>query len=243
MRIWPAIDIRDGNCVRRKQGDAQRETVYGSSPADMALRWVSDGADGIRVVDLDGASQGTPVNFDAIAELAREVDVPVLAGGGIRDTETIVRFLDAGVDKIAVATRALNDPVWAAEITQRYPGKIYVAIDCRDGFAASDGWQNTTDVSAFELASEISRLPLAGIIYTDISKDGMLSGPNFEAIGRVNETVNVPVIASGGVATLEDVSRLATLGLAGCVVGRSLYDGHLTLAQVINAADAGVSTS
>ena len=243
MQIWPAIDIRNGKCVRLRQGDYQRETVYGSSPADMAHRWVSDGASGLHIVDLDGAREGTSQNWEAIAEIARQIDLPIQVGGGIRDVETMDRYHDMGIKRWVIGTRALKDPQWATEMIERYPDQILIGIDALDGYAASDGWLQKTQIAAVDFAKQISRQPIAGIIYTDISKDGMLSGPNLEAMGQMKETVDVPVIASGGVTTVDDIARLAALGLAGCIVGRALYEGHLTLAQSINAAGTGVSTS
>ena len=243
MQIWPAIDIRDGRCVRLVQGDYLQETVYGSSPADMAHRWVSEGAQGLHIVDLDGAREGVSHNFDAIAKVAEEIEVPLQVGGGIRETSVVERFLKAGVQRLVIGTRALKDPTWAEATIRSYPDQILIALDSRDGMAATDGWLQTSEISDFEFAAQMAALPIAGIIYTDISRDGMLSGPNFEAMGQMNENVDVPVIASGGVTTAEDISRLSALGLAGCIVGRALYESRLTLQQAINAAVTGVSAS
>lgn len=243
MQIWPAIDIRNGKCVRLRQGDYQQETVYGSSPADMAHRWVSDGASGLHIVDLDGAREGTSQNHEAIAEIALQISVPIQVGGGIRDVETMDRYHDMGIKRWVIGTRALKDPGWVNEMIGRYPDQILIGIDALDGYAASDGWLKTSRISAIDFAKQVSTQPIAGIIYTDISKDGMLSGPNLEAMRLMKETVDVQVIASGGVTTVDDIARLAALGLAGCIVGRALYEGRLTLSQAINAAVTGVSTS
>lgn len=243
MQIWPAIDIRSGKCVRLMQGDYKQETVYGDSPADMAHRWVSEGATGLHIVDLDGAREGVSQNFDAIAKIAAEVDVPIQVGGGIRDTDVIDQFLSVGVSRLVIGTRALKDPEWAKETIQRYPKQILIGLDSRDGKAATDGWLETSEVSDLEFAAEMAAFPIAGIIYTDITKDGMLSGPNLEALGQMNENVNVPVIASGGVTTVDDISRLSALELAGCIVGRALYEGRLTLSQAIIAGATSVSAS
>jgi phosphoribosylformimino-5-aminoimidazole carboxamide ribotide isomerase len=243
MQIWPAIDIRNGKCVRLRQGDYRQETVYGSSPADMAHRWVADGATGLHIVDLDGARDGVSRNHDAIAEIARQINVPIQVGGGIRDVATMDHYHEMGIKRWVIGTRALQDPQWVRTMIDRFPDQILIGIDALDGYAVTDGWLKKTQVSAVEFARQISAQPIAGIIYTDISKDGMLSGPNLEAMRQMQQAVDVPVIASGGVTTADDIVRLAALGLAGCIVGRALYEGRLTLDQAIDAAGTGVSTS
>ena len=245
MQIWPAIDIRGGKCVRLVQGDYDRETIYGSSPADMAARWTAEGAKALHVVNLDGARTGndSKANLAAIELLAREVEVPIQVGGGIRDEETIQQFLEMGIKRFVIGTRALKDETWATRMIQRHPEQIVIGIDSRDGFVAIEGWENTTDVLAIEFARKISKLPVAGIIYTDISKDGMLQGPNLEAMEEMSRAVDVPVIASGGVTTTEDIANLAALNLSGCIIGRALYEGRLSLTDAIAAADPGVSAN
>ena len=243
MQIWPAIDIRAGRCVRLIQGDYEQETVYGNSPADMAIRWVADGATGLHLVDLDGAKTGKSENFEAIAKIAEQVKVPIQVGGGIRDAEIITRYLEIGIRRIVLGTKAFKDPDWASEISRKFPGTILIGLDSRDGKVATDGWMETSETADVDFALKMSQQPIAGIIYTDISKDGMLAGPNFDAMEKMNNQVNVPVIASGGVTTTSDISRLSSLGLAGCVVGRALYEGKLTLGQAIDAAENGVSAS
>ena len=243
MQIWPAIDIRDGKCVRLKQGDYQQETVYGESPVEMAMHWVDQGAQFLHLVDLDAARDGSSANFDAIAKVAKQLNIPVQIGGGIRDEQTIQKYIDAGIQRLVVGTRALKDPDWAKEVIKQFPNQIVIGLDSRDGKAATDGWLETSEISDLEFAKDMAQFPIAGIVYTDITKDGMLSGPNFEALELMNDSVNVPVIASGGVTTVEDISQLASKGLAGCIVGRTLYEGRLTLGQAIKAAATGVSTS
>ncbi len=242
MQIWPAIDIRGGKCVRLTQGDYQRETVYGTSPADMAHRWVADGATGLHIVDLDAARDGTSDNREAIASIIEEVSVPCQLGGGIRDRETIGNFVELGLERLVIGTKALTDPEWLAEMCEAYPNRLLVAIDAREGHVTTDGWQKISDVSATELAQQISSKQLAGIIYTDIAKDGMMSGPNFEAMREMADAVSVPLICSGGVTTVDDVSRLAQLGLSGCVIGRALYEGRLTLHEALAAAGSKLSS-
>ncbi len=243
MQILPAIDIRGGKCVRLAQGDYRRETVYGANPADMAHRWVADGATGLHLVDLDGARDGSISNRDAIARIIEEVSVPCQLGGGIRDLETIADYLKLGVSKLVVGTKALTDPEWLAAMSEAYPQQLLVSIDARDGLVSTDGWQNISDVGATQLARQISSNKLAGMIYTDISKDGMLSGPNFDAIREMVQAVDMPLIGSGGVTTTDDVVKLAQLGLAGCVIGRALYEGRLTLQEAMAAGGSRVSSA
>jgi len=238
MEIWPAIDLRGGNCVRLLQGDYSRETVFGRDPAAMARRWVAEGARCLHLVDLDGARDGRSVNREAIEAIVAAVDIPCELGGGIRDEETIGQMLDLGLTRLVIGTQALKDPAWFREMCHRFPGRLAVGIDARDGHVATDGWLATSEVSATELAREISREPIAAIIYTDIARDGMMAGPNFAAMDEMNRAVKVPVVASGGVTAADDVRRLAELGLTGCIIGRTLYEGNLTLAAALAAAVA-----
>lgn len=241
MQIWPAIDIRGGRCVRLVQGDYDQETVYGFNPADMAVRFQADGATGLHLVDLDGARDGDNPNQKQIAEVVNEVNVPCQLGGGIRNEKTIRDYLDLGLSRLIVGTKALTDAAWLVEMCGKYPGKLVVAIDARDGRVSTDGWKKTSETNAVDLAQKISANAIAGIIYTDIAKDGMLGGPNITAMQEMVSAVDVPVIASGGVTTAEDVARLTTVGVEGCVVGRALYEGHLTLQDAMVAARKEVS--
>lgn len=236
MQILPAVAIRSGRCVRLAQGDYQRETVYGDSPADMAIRWVNDGAESLYLVDLDGARDGSIGNFESICEIVQQAQVPMMLGGGIRDETTIKRYLDVGVDRLVVGTRALNEPQWAIQMVNKYPNQIMLGLDARDGFLATDGWLRTTTLSAVDFAQQMANYPIAGIIFTDIAKDGTLEGPNFEAQKQLRDAVSVPIYASGGIANVDDVSRLAALRLNGCVIGRALYEGRLTLADSFKAS-------
>lgn len=238
MEVWPAIDLRGGNCVRLLQGDYDRETVFGHDPAAMARRWVSEGAQYLHLVDLDGARDGRSVNRAAIEAIVQAVQIPCELGGGIRDRETIRQMLELGLTRLVIGTKALKDPVWFRSMCREFPGRLVIGIDARDGRAATDGWLSVSDVPAVPLAREISREPIAAIVYTDIARDGMMSGPNFEAMEQMQQAVDVPVVASGGVTTAEDVSELARRGLAGCIIGRTLYEGKLTLASALAAASA-----
>lgn len=238
MEIWPAIDLRGGNCVRLLQGDYSRETVFGCDPAAMARRWVAEGARCLHLVDLDGARDGRSVNRDAIAAIVGAVDVPCELGGGIRDEETIRQMLDLGLTRLVIGTKALKDPAWFQEMCRRFPGRLAAGIDARDGRVATDGWLATSEISATDLARLIAREPIAAIIYTDIARDGMMAGPNFAAMDEMNRAVDVPVVASGGVTAADDVRRLADPGLTGCIIGRTLYEGKLTLSAALAAAAA-----
>ena len=235
MKIWPAVDIRGGQCVRLIQGDYDQETVYGANPADMAIRWASDGAGQIHLVDLDGARDGSTANRQAVAEIVNSVEVPCQLGGGIRDRVTVAEYLGLGVDRLVIGTKAQKDPDWLSAICKEFPERIVIGLDARSGMVATDGWLQTSDTPASELAKRYSKLPIAGIVYTDITRDGMLKGPNLEALIDIIDAVDVPVIASGGVTTSEDVTEIAKLGAAGCIIGRSLYEGKMTLADAMDA--------
>ena len=237
MQIWPAIDLRGGKCVRLKQGDYQRETVYGDDPAAMARQWVGQGARCLHLVDLDGARDGSTANFDAVRQIVTAIDVPCELGGGIRDEDAIARYLKLGLTRLIVGTRALKEPAWFREMCRRFPQQLALAIDARAGLVAIDGWQQTTATSAIALAREFATEPLAAVIYTDISRDGMLQGPNLTAMAEMKSAVSLPVIASGGVTTAADVRQLAETGLDGCIIGRALYEGNLTLADALSAAE------
>jgi phosphoribosylformimino-5-aminoimidazole carboxamide ribotide isomerase len=237
MQIWPAIDLRGGKCVRLRQGDYQRETIYGDDPAEMARRWVDQGATCLHLVDLDGARDGTNANLAAVKQIVAAVQVPCELGGGIRDEGTIERLLGIGLSRLVVGTRALKEPEWLRGVVRRFPGQLALGIDAKGGFVATDGWLETSKTRAVELAGQFAGEPLSAIIYTDIARDGMLQGPNFEAMAEMNDAVEQEVIASGGVTKAEDVRRLAALGLAGCIVGRALYEETLTLAAALAAAE------
>ncbi len=231
MELIPAIDLRGGRCVRLIQGDYDRETVFGDDPPAMAEHWVRQGAIRLHLVDLDGAKLGKPVNVESVREILARVDIPCQLGGGVRDETTLNAWLGSGIDRVIVGTKALTDPSWFADLATRYPGQLVLALDARDGLVATAGWIETSIVEATTLARELDHLPLAAIIYTDVTRDGMLEGPNLETTGALASTLKTPVIASGGVGSLEDLAQLATLPLAGCIVGRALYDGRFTLEE------------
>ena len=243
MIILPAIDVRGGQCVRLQQGDYGRETVFGADPAAMARRWVADGARYHHIVDLDGAKEGRPINGDSVQGIVQAGGVPCQLGGGLRTEADIALALSWGVERVVIGTRALKAPGWFEEMCRRFPGKIVLGIDARDGKVATEGWLEVSELGALDLAQRFDSFPLAALVYTDIGRDGMLQGANVEAMAQMAQAVKVPVIASGGVTTAEDVQQLATGGLAGCIVGRALYEGKLNLTDLINKFEIRMSKS
>jgi phosphoribosylformimino-5-aminoimidazole carboxamide ribotide isomerase len=237
MQVWPAIDLRGGKCVRLRQGDYQRETVYGDDPAAMAGQWVSQGAKCLHLVDLDGARDGSRANFAAVREICQAAQVPCELGGGIRDEATIAAYLDLGLSRLVVGTRALKEPDWFRQMCRKYPQRLALGIDAKGGLVATDGWLETSSTPAVDFARQFDGEPLAAIVYTDIARDGMLLGPNLPAMAEMRAATKLPVIASGGVTGADDVRQLARLGLAGCIIGRALYEETLTLASALAAAE------
>jgi len=235
VQIWPAIDLRGGKCVRLRQGDYARETVYGD-PAEMAQRWLDKGADCLHLVDLDGARDGNNANLEAVKAILAVAKVPCQLGGGVRDEARIQMLLDLGLSRLVVGTKALKEPDWFREMCRKFPGKLALGIDARDGMVATDGWLETSKTDAVSMAKDFEGEPLAAIIYTDISRDGMLSGPNVPAMEQMQKAVKIPVLASGGVAVVGDIVALKKAGMPGAIVGRSLYEGTLTLEDALLAA-------
>ena len=233
MQIYPAIDLRDGKCVRLKQGDYAQETVFGADPAAMAQRWVSEGATYLHLVDLDGAKEGRPTNGRSIRAIVKAAGVPCQLGGGLRTENDIHEALSWGVTRVIVGTKALESPAWLGQMAQRFPGRIVLGIDAKNGKVATGGWLDVSEIDALDLARQCARPPLSAIIYTDISRDGMMQGANVSAMAAMAAAVPVPVIASGGVTNLDDVRRLQESGLAGCIIGRALYEGQLSLREVV----------
>jgi phosphoribosylformimino-5-aminoimidazole carboxamide ribotide isomerase len=239
--VIPAIDLKDGKCVRLAQGDFKRATVYGDHPADVARIWQRQGAERIHVVDLDGSLAGSPRNRTAVEDILREVDIPVELGGGIRDMATIEAYIRLGVRWVILGTAAIRNEALAREACQTFPDGIILGIDAAGGLVAVQGWTEKTAVSAAELARRYEQYRIAAIVYTDISRDGMETGVNIEATGALAQAVGVPVIASGGVSGLQDIEQLLTIerhGVMGVIVGRSLYTGALSLEEAIRVVNS-----
>ncbi len=241
MQIWPAIDLRGGKCVRLLQGDYRRELVFGEDPAAMARRLVDDGAQFLHLVDLDGARDGTPTNLPSVRAILQAVSIPCELGGGIRDEQTISTLLELGLSRLVVGTQALREREWFVSMARRFPQRLVLGIDARNGRVATDGWLEISTTSAVEMAKQFEAEPLAALIYTDIATDGMLAGPNVAAMREMQQAVKLPVVASGGVTTADDVARLAAIPMAGCIVGRALYERRLTIADALRAADSETS--
>ncbi len=236
MLVIPAIDLKNGKCVRLSQGDMHRETVYSLDPAETARQWRALGARRLHIVDLDGAVGGKPHNREAIRRIRSAVDMHIELGGGIRDLDTVKACLDDGIDSVILGTAAIKDPVLRAAACERYPGRIIIGIDARDGMVSVQGWTETTATSAIDFARELDPAAVAAIIFTDISRDGMLTGPNIESTVALARSVSIPVIASGGISSLGDIRRLmevASCGIMGAITGRALYTGDLDLAECI----------
>lgn len=232
MLILPAIDLRGGKCVRLRQGDYAKETVFGDDPAAMARRWVEEGARYLHVVDLDGAKEGRPVNTQAIRAIVREAGAPCQLGGGLRSIVAIEEALALGVDRVILGTKAASDPEWFASVVARYPDRIVLGLDARNGMVATEGWIANTTLSALELARRYEELPLAAIVYTDVARDGMMQGPNLDAIEELALSTRHLVVASGGVASVEDVLALKHRGIGACILGRSIYEGNIKLQEL-----------
>lgn len=238
FELWPAIDLRGGQCVRLRQGDYAQETVYGADPAEMARIWVNQGAEYLHLVDLDGARDGRPTNLPSVRAILAAVTVPCEFGGGIRDTDTIRQLLDVGLARLVLGTRALADQAWFRKTVREFPGRLVLGIDAKDGLVATHGWLEVSSVRAVDLAHDFEQEPLAAIIYTDIATDGMLAGPNLAAMDEMQRAVQLPVIASGGVTTVDDVRQLAALPVAGAIIGRALYEGRMSLPEALAATQS-----
>jgi phosphoribosylformimino-5-aminoimidazole carboxamide ribotide isomerase len=236
VEIWPAIDLRGGRCVRLKQGDYHRETVFGEDPAQMARHWLSHGARRFHLVDLDGARAGQAGNLPSVQAIVAAVGVPCELGGGIRSEEAIRQRLEMGLARLVIGTLAVREPEWFRRMCRQFPGRLVLGLDARDGCVATDGWTATSRMDAIEAARQFAAEPLAAIVYTDIATDGMMAGPNVAAMAQMQAAVELPVIASGGVTTADDVAQLAAAGLAGCIIGRALYEGAISLEQAHAAA-------
>ena len=232
MLIYPAIDIKDGKCVMLTQGKFHKEKIYYDDPKEVAKLWEKKGAKALHIVDLDGALEGKSKNLGIIEEIIREINIPIQIGGGVRNLETIRILVDIGADKVIIGTKAVQDEEMLRQAIDIYREKIAVAIDAKDGCIAVDGWTKTSPVDALQFAKKIQQLGGKTIIYTDIARDGMLKGPNFEAIRDINNSVSIDVIASGGISSVDDLRKLSEIGIAGAIVGKALYEKKINLTDL-----------
>ncbi|MFG0333101.1 MAG: 1-(5-phosphoribosyl)-5-[(5-phosphoribosylamino)methylideneamino]imidazole-4-carboxamide isomerase [Maioricimonas sp. JB049] len=245
MQILPAIDIRDGQCVRLRQGDYDQQTVFDADPVAVARNWRDGGASRLHLVDLDGARAGRPVNLDIVRRIVAETGLPCQLGGGIRNDESVREVLEeAGIDRVIIGTQALKQPEWFREIVAKYPGRVALGIDARDSMVATEGWLDVSKTSALELAEQYRGLDVAAVIYTNIANDGMMQGVDQRTIDDMIALtqLGLSVIASGGVTTMEDVTRLTEVSrqhpkLVGAIIGRALYEGTIDVSQAVQVAE------
>jgi len=239
MIIIPAVDIKKGRCVRLFQGRMDKETVFSDDPAAMAKRWGDEGAEIIHVIDLDGAIKKSPQNLNSISKIIDSVNAHIQVGGGIRDKKTVGLLLDLGAERVIIGTEAIKNPNFVKDACKAFPGRIIVGIDARNGFVAIEGWTKTTKTKAVDLAKQFEDCGVAVINFTDIHRDGMQTGPNIDETRLLAEAVSIPVVASGGVSTIEDIKNLLPLkevGVVGIITGRALYSGSLKLKEAIKIA-------
>lgn len=241
MLIIPAIDLKEGRCVRLRQGRMEDADVFSDDPLAVAARWVAAGARRLHLVDLDGAFAGSPINAVVIEQISKRwPELPIQIGGGIRTMQHIQTYLDSGVDYCIIGTKAVTDPEFVIQACREYPGKIIIGIDAKEGFVATEGWATVSDQTAIALAKKFEQQGVRAIVYTDISRDGMMQGVNVEATKKLAEALTIPVIASGGVSSLADIQALGAVaysGIMGAIVGRALYEGALDLAEAQKNAD------
>lgn len=236
MIVYPAIDIRGGRCVRLIEGDFSRETMFDADPVDSAARWASAGAEWMHIVDLDGSVAGRPVNLPAIGRIRAAVGARLQLGGGIRSLAHIESALSSGIDRVVLGTSAVQNRTLVEDAVKEWPGKIAVGLDARDGLLATRGWLDQTEIKALDVANELRAAGVIDFIFTDISRDGTLKGPNLAALGELQDVLGGGLIASGGVGSMADIRLLAKLGVDGVIIGRALYDGRLNLREVLSAA-------
>ncbi|MEX1664455.1 1-(5-phosphoribosyl)-5-[(5-phosphoribosylamino)methylideneamino]imidazole-4-carboxamide isomerase [Zhongshania arctica] len=241
MLIIPAIDLKDGQCVRLRQGEMGDSTVYGNDPVEMAARWVAEGGRRLHLVDLNGAFEGKPVNGEAVRAIAKAYpDLPIQIGGGIRSMDTIEQYLDAGVNYVIIGTKAVKDPKFVAEACKAFPGSVIVGLDAKEGLVATDGWAEVSTLLATELAKRFEQDGVTSIVYTDISRDGMMQGVNIDATVAMAKASGLPVIASGGVTNMDDIRALKAVagsGILGAITGRAIYEGELDLREAQRYCD------
>ncbi len=233
MIIFPAIDMKDGKCVRLEQGLFDKVTVFGEDPVQMAQKWEREGGKFLHLVDLDGAKDGVPKNLEIIKNICKNISIPIQLGGGIRSKETVKLLLEAGVSRVILGTMAINNIELLKELVMEYGEKIVVSIDAKDGLVAVDGWVNVSEVESIDLVRELETIGVKTIVYTDIAKDGMMEGPNFDIYKTLSESTKIDVIASGGVSSIENVRKLKEMDMYGAIIGKALYTGDIKLSDAL----------
>lgn len=233
MIVFPAIDLKNGKCVRLLQGQKDAETIYFENPLEVAKMWELKGAQYLHLVDLDGAFEGQPKNMDVVKEIVEALNIPVELGGGIRNLEIAKNYIDIGIARIIIGTQAVKDFEFVEKLLSLYDEKVCVSIDAKNGIVCTEGWVENSNMEALELASKLESLGLSTLVYTDISKDGMMTGPNFEMLNVLNNHLHMNIIASGGVSSVEDMKRLEAMGLYGAITGKALYEGTIDLEKLI----------
>ena len=235
MKIIPAIDIQNGNCVRLRQGDFSQETIFHDNPVNMAKKWVNEGAERLHLVDLDGARLGSPINIEIVSNICRNFpNIPIQIGGGIRDLDTANRYLETGASFIIIGTKAVEDPSFIKKLCDNFPGKIIVGVDAKNGEVATDGWKSISNKNTIELSKEFEDYGVSEIVYTDIEKDGMMEGLNIDATLNLAKNVNIPIIASGGVSCIDDIHKMSAYvdsGISGIIIGRALYEKKISIEE------------
>ncbi|MBZ9634956.1 1-(5-phosphoribosyl)-5-[(5-phosphoribosylamino)methylideneamino]imidazole-4-carboxamide isomerase [Clostridium sp. FP1] len=233
MKIFPAIDVKNGKCVRLYQGEFSSSEVVGEDPLQTALSFVEQGAEYIHMVDLDGALSGTIGNANSINKVIKNINIPIQLGGGIRSLDAIEILLEKGLNRVILGTAALNNPSLVKEAVKKFGDKIAIGIDARDGYVAVEGWKTGSKIEYIDFAKQMENIGVKTIIFTDISRDGTLTGPNLEAIGKLNDEVSCNIIASGGMKGIEDIKKLAKMNMYGAIIGKALYSGNISLAEAI----------
>lgn len=235
MIIFPAIDLKEGKCVRLFKGDMDKATIFNDSPADQAKEFEENGFKFLHIVDLDGAIAGSSKNTESVKEILKNISIPTQLGGGIRNLEQIENWLNLGVSRVILGTIAAKNPELVIEACKKFPGKIVVGIDAKNGFVATEGWVETSEISTLELGKKFEGCGVSAIIYTDISKDGTLQGPDFDGTQNLAQNLSIPVIASGGISCFDDISKVQKLekdGVCGCIIGRAIYDKKISITQL-----------
>lgn len=233
MKIYPAIDIKNGKCVRLFQGQADQVTEYGDDPVTMALNWINQKAKRLHLVDLDGAFSGSQAAKEAILRIRKATDLPLQVGGGIRTEADVKSYLDAGIDRVILGTVAISDPELTQRLVQTYGDRIVVSVDARDGYVTTDGWVNASEVTALSLFEKLDDIGVKTVVYTDISRDGAMTGPNLDALAAASKAFSGTIIASGGVSSMDDLKALESIGIQDAIIGKAIYEGSIDLTEAV----------